>query len=175
MRRSGGLLARNTGGALSGSQAGRGGGTARRSGDHAGRALDAGDRRSRACARFTRPSICRSPACWRAWSRPAFASIRRSSRRFPDELDTDIQRLSAEIYELAGKPFNINSPQQLGKILFEDLNLPAPVKYGKGKTISTAADVLEGLAEPSTRSRARCSNTASSRSSKAPTSTRCPR
>ena len=61
-------------------------------------------------------------------------------------LDIDIQRLSAEIYELAGKPFNINSPAQLGKILFEELNLPAPVKYGKGKTISTAADVLEGLA-----------------------------
>jgi DNA polymerase-1 len=35
----------------------------------------------------------------------------------------------------------------LGKILFEEMNLPAPVKYGKGKTISTAADVLEGLAE----------------------------
>jgi len=62
------------------------------------------------------------------------------------ELDSDIQRLSAEIYELAGKPFNINSPVQLGKILFEEMNLPAPVKYGKGKTISTAADVLEGLA-----------------------------
>jgi DNA polymerase-1 len=62
------------------------------------------------------------------------------------QLDTDIQRLSAEIYELAGKPFNINSPVQLGKVLFEELNLPAPVKYGKGKTISTAADVLEGLA-----------------------------
>ena len=63
-----------------------------------------------------------------------------------EQLDSDIQRLSAEIYELAGKPFNINSPVQLGKILFEDLNLPAPVKYGKGKTISTAADVLENLA-----------------------------
>jgi DNA polymerase I len=62
------------------------------------------------------------------------------------QMDADIQRLSSEIYELAGKPFNINSPQQLGKVLFEDLNLPAPVKYGKGKTISTAADVLEGLA-----------------------------
>src|SRR5580692_4063603 len=62
------------------------------------------------------------------------------------ELDIDIQRLSAEVYELAGKPFNINSPVQLGKILFEELNLPAPVKYGKGKTISTAADVLDGLA-----------------------------
>src|SRR5260370_28911481 len=63
-----------------------------------------------------------------------------------EQLDATIQRLSGEIYELAGKPFNINSPQQLGKILFEELNLPAPVKYGKGKTISTAADVLEGLA-----------------------------
>ncbi|MBV9768649.1 MAG: DNA polymerase I, partial [Bryobacterales bacterium] len=62
------------------------------------------------------------------------------------QIDADLQRLSVEIYELAGKPFNINSPAQLGKILFDDLNLPAPVKYGKGKTISTAADVLEGLA-----------------------------
>ncbi len=67
-------------------------------------------------------------------------------RALSAQLDTDIQRLSAEIYELAGKPFNINSPVQLGKILFEEMNLPAPVKYGKGKTISTAADVLEGLA-----------------------------
>jgi DNA polymerase-1 len=63
-----------------------------------------------------------------------------------ERMEADLQRLCTEIYALAGKPFNINSPQQLGKILFEDMNLPAPVKYGKGKTISTAADVLEGLA-----------------------------
>jgi DNA polymerase-1 len=63
-----------------------------------------------------------------------------------ERMDADLQRLSGEIYALAGKPFNINSPQQLGKVLFEDMRLPAPVKYGKGKTISTAADVLEGLA-----------------------------
>jgi DNA polymerase-1 len=62
-------------------------------------------------------------------------------------MEEEIARLSGEIYELAGKTFNVNSPQQLGKILFEDLNLPAPVKYGKGKVISTAADVLETLAE----------------------------
>jgi DNA polymerase-1 len=61
-------------------------------------------------------------------------------------MDADLQRLSGEIHALAGKPFNINSPQQLGKVLFDDLNLPAPVKYGKGKTISTAADILETLA-----------------------------
>ncbi|HEX3372156.1 MAG TPA: DNA polymerase, partial [Candidatus Acidoferrales bacterium] len=38
------------------------------------------------------------------------------------------------------------SPKQLGDVLFNKLNLPAPVKYGKGKTISTAVDVLEKLA-----------------------------
>jgi DNA polymerase-1 len=62
-------------------------------------------------------------------------------------MEVEITRLTAEIHELAGREFNIASPQQLGKILFEDLNLPAPFKAGKGKTISTAADVLEGLAD----------------------------
>ena len=46
----------------------------------------------------------------------------------------------------AGFEFNINSPKQLGDVLFNKLNLPKPIKYGKGKTISTAVDVLEGLA-----------------------------
>jgi DNA polymerase I len=62
------------------------------------------------------------------------------------KLDAEVQRLSARIYEIAGTPFNINSPQQLAKVIYEDLNLPAPVKYGKGKTTSTAADILEALA-----------------------------
>ncbi len=61
-------------------------------------------------------------------------------------MDLEIQRLAAEICQIAGKQFNINSPQQLGKILFEELNLPVPVKYGRGKQVSTAADVLEDLA-----------------------------
>ncbi len=47
---------------------------------------------------------------------------------------------------MSGIEFNINSPKQLGDVLFNKLNLPKPVKYGKGKTISTAVDVLEGLA-----------------------------
>ncbi len=51
-----------------------------------------------------------------------------------------------EIHQLAGFEFNINSPKQLGDVLFNKLNLPKPVKYGKGKTISTAVDVLEELA-----------------------------
>jgi DNA polymerase-1 len=63
-------------------------------------------------------------------------------------MEEEISVLSNAIYEQAGRPFNINSPQQLGKVLFEEMNLPTPVKYGKGKTISTAADVLEALEHP---------------------------
>ena len=62
-------------------------------------------------------------------------------------METAIGRLTAEIHTLAGREFNISSPQQLGKVLFEEMKLPAPVRYGKGKTISTAVDVLEGLAQ----------------------------
>jgi len=61
-------------------------------------------------------------------------------------LESEVARLTADIHALAGREFNIASPQQLGRVLFEEMNLPAPVKYGKGKTISTAADVLETLA-----------------------------
>jgi DNA polymerase-1 len=64
------------------------------------------------------------------------------SRKLEGECDVK-QR---EIWEKAGTEFNINSPKQLGDVLFNKLNLPKPVKYGKGKTISTAVDVLEGLA-----------------------------
>ncbi len=67
-------------------------------------------------------------------------------KRLSALMETEIARLTGEIHDLAGKPFNISSPQQLGRILFEDLKLPAPVKYGKGKVVSTAADVLDELA-----------------------------
>ncbi len=66
--------------------------------------------------------------------------------RLSQLMEREIATLTADIHALAGKTFNISSPQQLGRVLFEDLHLPAPVKYGKGKTISTAADVLEDLA-----------------------------
>ncbi len=61
-------------------------------------------------------------------------------------LSFDIEAKAREIYDKAGVEFNVNSPKQLGDVLFNKLNLPKPVKYGKGKTISTAVDVLEGLA-----------------------------
>jgi DNA polymerase I len=63
------------------------------------------------------------------------------------QMDQELQRLSKQIWDLAGKQFNINSPQQLGKVLYEDLGLPMPMKYGKGKQMSTAADILEELAQ----------------------------
>jgi DNA polymerase-1 len=67
-----------------------------------------------------------------------------------DELSKRLGAQSAEvankIYELAGEKFNIGSPKQLGVVLFEKMKLPTPVKYGKGKKISTAQDVLDDLA-----------------------------
>jgi DNA polymerase-1 len=63
------------------------------------------------------------------------------------ELEREIAAQAKEIYEVAGMEFNVGSPKQLGDVLFNRMNLPKPVKYGKGRTISTAVDVLEELAE----------------------------
>lgn len=62
-------------------------------------------------------------------------------------LGRDAASIAKEVHHLAGQEFNINSPKQLGDVLFNKLNLPKPVKYGRGKTISTAVDVLEELAQ----------------------------
>lgn len=59
--------------------------------------------------------------------------------------EKEIGELTGRIYSLAGTEFNLNSPKQLAEILFEKLQLPMPRKRGKGKTASTAADVLEEL------------------------------
>jgi DNA polymerase-1 len=66
--------------------------------------------------------------------------------KFSDHLEAEIKVKAGKIHKLAGTEFNINSPKQLGDVLFNQMNLPKPVKYGKGKTISTAVDVLEELA-----------------------------
>jgi DNA polymerase-1 len=72
-------------------------------------------------------------------------------RQMLGTLSVDLEKQCAakaiEIHTKAGVTFNINSPKQLGDVLFNQLNLPKPVKYGKGKTISTAVDVLEELSE----------------------------
>ncbi|HLB89805.1 MAG TPA: DNA polymerase I, partial [Terriglobales bacterium] len=71
---------------------------------------------------------------------------RKALAEMSSRLEREVEAKAKEIYEHAGLEFNINSPKQLGDVLFNKLNLPKPVKYGKGKTISTAVDVLEGLA-----------------------------
>ena len=63
------------------------------------------------------------------------------------DLEREIATKAKEVYEAAGMEFNVGSPKQLGDVLFNRMNLPKPVKYGKGRTISTAVDVLEELAE----------------------------
>lgn len=64
---------------------------------------------------------------------------------YGEELQAGIEKLRAQIYEECGEEFNINSTQQLGRILFEKMGLPGGRKTKTG--YSTAADVLEKLSE----------------------------
>lgn len=76
-------------------------------------------------------------------------------RDLSSRLAIDIDNLAERIYALAGETmgiggphrFNIGSPKQLGDVLFNKMMLPKPMKYGKGKVVSTAQDILEELAE----------------------------
>lgn len=63
-----------------------------------------------------------------------------------ETIDKDIDALTKEIHELAGVEFNINSPRQLGEILFEKMNLPSFKKTEKQRAASTRVEVLEELA-----------------------------
>ncbi len=63
---------------------------------------------------------------------------------YGDQLGAKILELEKEIYELAGETFNINSPKQLGVVLFDHLGMPNGKKTKTG--YSTAADVLDKLA-----------------------------
>lgn len=65
-------------------------------------------------------------------------------KEYGDRLAEHIRKLEQEIYMLAGETFNINSPKQLGVVLFEQLKLPGGKKTKTG--YSTAAEVLEKLA-----------------------------
>ena len=62
---------------------------------------------------------------------------------FGKELKEKIELLEIKIYDLAGRTFNIQSPIQLGEVLFEDLKLPAGKKTKRG--YSTGADILEKI------------------------------
>lgn len=72
-----------------------------------------------------------------------FGVDRQGIENYGKILSMQINALEAEIYESAGVKFNINSPKQLGKVLFEDLGLPCKKKTKSG--YSTNAEVLESL------------------------------
>lgn len=65
-------------------------------------------------------------------------------KAYGERLSGRITELETKIYEEAGKEFNLNSPKQLGEILFEEMHLPGGKKTKTG--YSTAADVLEKMA-----------------------------
>jgi DNA polymerase-1 len=68
-------------------------------------------------------------------------------REMSSRLAVTIDDLAERVYASTGHRFNINSPKQLGDVLFNKMDLPKPMKYGKGKVISTAQDILEDLAQ----------------------------
>jgi DNA polymerase-1 len=62
------------------------------------------------------------------------------------EIAADMKRLEKKIFELSGSEFNLNSPRQLGQVLFEKMNLPSTRKTKVTKGYSTSFDVLQELA-----------------------------
>ena len=63
-----------------------------------------------------------------------------------EELQLHLDQLESEIYAIAGEEFNINSPSQLGEIMFEKLDYPVLKRTRKTKSYSTNAETLEELA-----------------------------
>jgi DNA polymerase-1 len=68
-------------------------------------------------------------------------------RKMSTEMSSQIQELTQRIYGEATCEFNLNSPRQLGEVLFEKMNLPHKQKLKKSGQYSTAVEVLEELAE----------------------------
>ena len=85
---------------------------------------------------------------------PVLAQIERAGIRIDGSslaaqsrhLEGELARLTTRVFDLAGQEFNVNSPKQLGAILFDKLQLPALRKTGKTRSASTSVDVLEELA-----------------------------
>ena len=68
-------------------------------------------------------------------------------RKMSEDFERTARSLTSRIYEVAGTEFNLNSPKQLGEILFERLNLPRPRRLKKSGQYSTSVEVLEHLAK----------------------------
>ena len=81
----------------------------------------------------------------RGMEREGFKVDADALRALGSSFDAQIAALTAKIFAAAGEEINLNSPKQLGEMLFERMKLPAPKKTSRGW--STSAEVLEGLAE----------------------------
>ncbi|MCZ6608233.1 MAG: DNA polymerase I [Alphaproteobacteria bacterium] len=67
-------------------------------------------------------------------------------KRLSDDFAVRLGKLQEEIHGLAGHPFNVGSPKQLGEVLFDEMGLPGGKKSGKTGAYVTSADVLDDLA-----------------------------
>ncbi|MCH8214456.1 MAG: DNA polymerase I [Proteobacteria bacterium] len=67
-------------------------------------------------------------------------------KRLSDDFAVRLEGLQEKIHGLAGHPFNVGSPKQLGEVLFDEMGLPGAKKSGKTDAYVTSADVLEDLA-----------------------------
>jgi DNA polymerase I len=70
--------------------------------------------------------------------------------KMSESMEKEVRRLEKDIWTMAGTEFNVNSPAQLAEILFDKLNLQPPGRRGKAKERSTAADILEEMANQHT-------------------------
>jgi DNA polymerase-1 len=69
----------------------------------------------------------------------------RALEAMSQSMEKEVRRLEQEVWQLAGVEFNVNSPTQLGEILFDKLNLQPAARRGRAKGRSTAVEVLEEL------------------------------
>ena len=103
-------------------------------------------RHRRSSTRSIASSRCRCCRCWRDVERAGIRIDGPALAAQSQHIERELARGSARIFELAGEEFNVNSPKQLGEILFDKLQLPALKKTGKTRSASTAVEVLEELA-----------------------------
>ena len=67
-------------------------------------------------------------------------------KKLSESMENSSHKLERKIYDIAGEGFNLNSPRQVGEVLFDKLQIPNPKKR-KNKKYSTSAEILEELAE----------------------------
>ena len=94
----------------------------------------------------TRRSSFRSSPSWREWSSTGIAVDPSTLSALSVDLGARLASLEKEIHAAAGEAFNIGSPPQLGRILFEKLKYPVLKKTAKTKSYATGSEVLEELA-----------------------------